>query len=846
MALLVLAVVGSAMALGAVHVPTLLVLGSLLSLGYVLALLRHTTRRGLPFPALLLVVLALYSAFQSLPLPIALVRWLSPNSADNWVAAYELVGASLPRWVSLSLEPSASRLEALKWSLYAVVFALAAGLPSHVRLASFEIRRQVFGAGLAFASAVLVASTTLGHRLVGASQVYGLYRPVGEVTRTSIGPLMNPNNLAGYLNLGVFCGLGLVLSLRSWPLRAVAGVGLAALLGAAIETGSRGGFVSLALGFAGFAAAAWSLRRRQSGNASSGSQALAFTAAIAAAGCAFASMAAGPNFAAHFSDRSLDKLAMASWVVPLIRDHLWTGVGRGAFEAAFQQYRIGESNLIYSHPENFIVQWVAEWGVVVGGGALLLCLLLLRPKRLGAFDSLVALGVLAGVGVVLVQNLVDLGLEVPAVALVVVVALGACWGSVLDNRNAWGGAGTAWLASGLLVASTVATALAAETGGDARRRIDADLETIDLTDAPAVTAFRSSLQDAVLKHPADPYFPRVGAVLALRKNDADALKWVNQALELGLMSGRTHYLLALALASRGYREQALLELRYASTYDPDLNARIVERALALTRDPQALLRAAPRGASGRRLLTGMAHAFKGPSEAPQRIVMLRAAMEREPGVLRSYLDLGGELLHAATATPPYAPCDVEREACLAEVRSLAKAATRVAPDSSAGAELLARLALATNEPETALQVLEQPCVQTSTRRNCLMLRLQAALAAKKAAAASDIAQELARQSCSGSEECAKLFQELGTLFSSAGAAEAALAYFEKAAREDPSPERWLRVADAANQLGRYGLALSTLQRLEHQPGADGRLRKRIEATKRAMLMQTTGSPANNP
>jgi tetratricopeptide (TPR) repeat protein len=386
---------------------------------------------------------------------------------------------------------------------------------------------------------------------------------------------------------------------------------------------------------------------------------------------------------------------------------------------------------------------------------------------------------------------------------------------------------------------TLLTALKPETEGDARRRIDATFESVDLKDSSALAAFRADLHRAVLAHPADPYFARIGALLALRRGDSDALKWINQALELGLMSGRTHYLVAQALASRGYREQALLELRYAATYDPDLNGRIAERALALTRSPEALARAAPAGVSGRKLLMAMARAFKAPGEAPQRIALMRAAIEREPGLLRSYIDLGGELLHAATTSPPLPPCDSDRERCLSEVRSLADAATRMAPDDSAGAELRARAELAANHPGAAVELLKEPCAKSSARRSCLILRLQAALAARKAGVASEIGQALARQSCNGTEDCGRLYQEIGNIFAGGGSPEVALSYFEMAAREDPSVERWMRVADTAGQTGRYGLALSTLQKLEHRPGLDARVRKRIETAKRAMLAQTT-------
>src|ERR1041384_1438157 len=110
-------------------------------------------------------------------------------------------------------------------------------------------------------------------------------------------------------------------------------------------------------------------------------------------------------------------------------------------------------------------------GLVVGALALVACLVLFRPKRLAAFDSLVALGVLVGVGAVLLQNLVDLGLEVPAVSVAVVTVLASCWGSVKGNRPAWTRPWLAWLATGALLVGGGITASEPQTGGGARARI---------------------------------------------------------------------------------------------------------------------------------------------------------------------------------------------------------------------------------------------------------------------------------------------------------------------------------------------------------------------------------------
>src|SRR5690606_7037353 len=127
---------------------------------------------------------------------------LSPHAAEIWCHAFDLLGATTA-FASISLDPGASLLEALKWLTYANVFAIAASIARH--------RGAIPAGAILFGTAILAALLTLGHGLVGARTVYGIYQPGFDVLPWQTGPLLNPNNLAGYLNLGTFCGLGLLL-----------------------------------------------------------------------------------------------------------------------------------------------------------------------------------------------------------------------------------------------------------------------------------------------------------------------------------------------------------------------------------------------------------------------------------------------------------------------------------------------------------------------------------------------------------------------------------------------------------------------------------------------------------
>src|SRR4029079_8537146 len=57
------------------------------------------------------------------------------------------------------------------------------------------------------------------------------------------------------------------------------------------------------------------------------------------------------------------------WSLALARDFPWFGVGRGAFETAFLPYRQADQQnytVVFAYAENFVIQWITDWGVPVG------------------------------------------------------------------------------------------------------------------------------------------------------------------------------------------------------------------------------------------------------------------------------------------------------------------------------------------------------------------------------------------------------------------------------------------------------------------------------------------------
>ncbi|MFS8067907.1 MAG: O-antigen ligase family protein, partial [Byssovorax sp.] len=407
-----LTVIGSALAIGTVHTTTLLIVAATAFAALALALYGSTTtgssiRPTLSLPVITCGALALYTLLQALPLPVGLLRVIAPANADVWERALLPFNEPALRWASLSLDPGASVIEAVKWATYAAVFASATAISAK--------RGAAWGVTLVFTSAMLAAIITVAHGLAGATRVYGLYQPAFAASVWHIGPLLNPNNLAGYLNLGALAGLGLALTRKPVVPPWIIGVGVMLIVGVEVTSASRAGVFALPLGVLALAL----ITRRQTGAGTAGRSLSIWimVGAAAAGGTVLAALGGTRSTWTELYARDLSKIEMLLWAKPLLRDHPFFGIGRGAFESVFPVYRLVPGNLVFTHAENFPAQWASEWGVPVTLAAFVAFGLAFSPKRLGVDRSAVAAGAWMGVAVLLLQNMFDLALEVPAICI---------------------------------------------------------------------------------------------------------------------------------------------------------------------------------------------------------------------------------------------------------------------------------------------------------------------------------------------------------------------------------------------------------------------------------------------
>jgi hypothetical protein len=837
--LVALAVVGSVLAIGSVHLPVLAVVAAVTATAAAIAVHRQAqTERGLvlPLPALVVAALAVYTLLQTIPMPMGWLAAIAPANADVWSRSLLPLGEAGPAWAPLSLDPGATRVEVLRWTTYGLVFVAAAAISSR--------HGTVWGVLTVFGAALLAALVTLGHGLLGLTSVYGLYKPHFSALAWHIGPLLNPNNLAGYLNLGALCGLGLLLSHKPPVPRWILGAGVALIVGIEVTSASRAGVLALPLGLVALAA----LRRRREDEAFSQSASTWLIVAAVSGGGLLAALGGSDKVWSELRDKNLSKFDMIAWVKPMIVEHPVFGIGRGAFESVFPALRTTPGNVVYTHAENFALQWATEWGLPVALAALVFFAWAFRPKRLDATKSALAAGAWAGVLALLAQNLLDLALEIPAVCLAASVVLGSLWGDrrihgtrpglrlgSLEERGAQLGAG----ATALTGVATLGLAL----GGGAhdvtsdRAKLHEAYDALRSARPDAAAPVRAQIRAAMRAHPAEPYFPLVGGMLAHRLRDQNAIPWIQRTLERGRINGRAHILLAEVLSARGSKRQALLELRLAVEHDPLVLAPASELAVRWAKTYDELIIAVPEGDAGGKTLGDLARLLATPSGDPVlRGLCDREAIRRQPDLVTPRVREARARLDAMESGAFASVC-ADRAHCRAEVVEHIEAILAAHPDESSGFELRASLLQVDGKPEEGVKLLEKACDRVANRAACLTARVQLASALKHPAALDSASKELLGASCVTNEACARTADWLAGLRLGRREVAQALALLSRAAREDGSSEaRWLRLADVASQSGAHVQAADALEKVsKRRGGADPELRRRIDAERAQAL-----------
>jgi hypothetical protein len=841
---LALLVAASALLIGSVHYSVALGVTLVGLVGA--ALLRRELVSGWSAVSTVLALLSAYTLLQALPLPVSVLAVLSPGVGDIWSRSLQGFGYEGPvAFGALTLDTAGSYLEATKWSLYAVAAAMAAYLA----------RERSLNAVLAivWGSACLVAVVTILQAVSGSASVLGLYEPEFADPERVSSVLVNPNNLAGYANLGTFAGLGLFISRRGTVPRPLVAAGVAICMATAVLSGSRAGAAMLVLGLAALVVV-WLLggsRRKSRPPAARVLVALAPTLTLVLLGGLLAWLGGTERTLRELFDDDLSKLEEVPRLLPALREHWLFGIGRGAYGTVSQRYALDGSNIVREHVESLPMSWALEWGAPVAAAALLSFAWLLRSGRLALGGHRPAQAAYLGVLVLVGQNLADLALEVPGVC----VALAGSRAERTPVLPAAPGLAQLRVAIPFVPALGLsAWLLAVQLGPEVyslRRELDSWTRArffraeSTATDHEYLQLF-ARLYSETRERPAEPYFMTVGAVAALQSG-RDALPFAAAARERAPHSGAPHLLVAEALLQHGALRQALLELRLAMEADVSLVGPAAARALTLTRDRALLEGATPRGPAGVTYLLAVFSALSRKEAPHARRHFLALAAARSPRDRRVLAAEGLELL--ADLRERETPCLEEgrdsrcplEDAGAHEQRILALADGLQGAPACDGLRLRAAVAAERGELTTAVDQLAR-CADCALPEQCALERAVYAQRIPDVERRRAAEQSYVMLACRSSATCAAAERTLGNFASARGDHLTAYTHFARAAARSPSGELWLATARSALSAGRLTDAEAAASAADRLGARDPDFARRLSEARQASVQKLLGGP----
>ena len=398
------------------------------------------------------IVLALWLALQALhvvPLPAGWVATLSPGA---YRAQAMLADVGLPHaTMTLSIEPHASLVSLFKSFAYAAIFFLTLALVNR------RSRVQVLARVLVYTAVVQAVLAVLAH--LGGVKVDYFGTLIDHGAQAS-GTYANRNHFAGYLELTLSIGIGLLIaglsdrSADSWKKflrqtlewilspKMFLRLSLCILVIALTTTHSRMGNTAFfaALLIAGIVGIG--LSRHATRN----------TVILLASLVAIDLFIVGSWFGVEKLAQRLEQTTVedvreredpATYSGELIKDYPVFGAGPGTFYVAFPRYRHENVVAFFDHAHNDYAQFASESGLLGLGLVGLFVVLSLAAALIAQWrrrDPLMrgmAFACVMGVTAILIHSWVDFNLQIPANATLFMVTLALGWIALfLDRREA--------------------------------------------------------------------------------------------------------------------------------------------------------------------------------------------------------------------------------------------------------------------------------------------------------------------------------------------------------------------------------------------------------------------------
>ena len=401
----------------------------------------------------LLVFIALALA-QLLPWPALIMQYLAPENLAAWIRLREL-DLGTGRYFPVSLNPFATGYEGLKFFCY----ALAAWLTIDLIKQSREGRAQNFAYAVALVvcfTGALITAVAIVQTGLEAKQIYGFWKPYHS--DQFIGPYVNRNNFAGYLEMALPMGIALFGALTmqtqgswddTWDSRSDKRLALTFLVGLSVLlmlTGllfslSRGGVLAGGVVVAAQVPFLLALVSRRSSR-----RKILWCGLIAAIFISVVgSLVPWEKLGGRFRTLPTESITMDiryqvfkdTW--DMAKDYPVLGSGLGSYERVFPRYKTWPTQSLFQHAHNDYLEFLSEMGwagflplmvffswVVIRGLKYLAFTLRLGARCPRAVVSRACLvsGSLGGVIAILLHGTVDFNLHIPANALLFFVLCG--------------------------------------------------------------------------------------------------------------------------------------------------------------------------------------------------------------------------------------------------------------------------------------------------------------------------------------------------------------------------------------------------------------------------------------
>ncbi|MFT6050893.1 MAG: O-antigen ligase [Halioglobus sp.] len=387
------------------------------------------------WPALFMFAMVLlWSVLQIAPLPPSLIALLSPDGAEIYIHTNTNA--------TLSLDPAAGRAAVLKTLAYGLLFALTLLVVNQLYRLRLVMLVLIFSG---------VFQATFGSLMTLSGLEYGFFISKAHNIGVATGTFVNPNHLAGYLEMCLALGVGMVLAditttpSSSWResvrrllntllndkgrVRIALIIMVIGLVLSKSRMGNIAFFTSLLVAGGYYIVVG---RRVSSGI-------IAFFVSILLVDILIVGNIFGiNNVAEEIWQTSVateaSRIDVGRDTLNMIRDYPLTGTGAGSFASTLPMYDSGNIGFWhYKYAHNDYLQFAAELGLpglAMLAGVVLLSLWHAARAQLIPNDQMTSgmgCGVLMAIIALLIHITVDFNLQIPANAATFVVILAMAW-----------------------------------------------------------------------------------------------------------------------------------------------------------------------------------------------------------------------------------------------------------------------------------------------------------------------------------------------------------------------------------------------------------------------------------